>query len=452
MRFVPLDFPAIERIVVDASRRPTTKDQKAACQALTSLEPEEKLRVLRQFVEREHRRRAQGSSGWAPHVYVAGAIGPREVLPWSREDVDFVLTTIIADTGVLPPTLAVRAVKEFSRDHAIDAALRKTIGRTAHAMWPDDDGEGVLFRDSAAALRALIGAPAKAPKRAKPKPANALAAKKKKPAHVAKAPAKAQVKAKAKRPAKASFAESVKRLMKSACPSYRYVSTGGGSGPLITFERPVSARTPHLEEHVVFQKGLHGASWFRVNLFAVIKGAGANGPMEHTVLEGASLGPDVRYETDAALEAALDAACAGLERGAAKTFAPIEKRYSALDRLFGGLVAHYSQFLATDGAKLAPDDFVEVEGSNPPKVAAFDAFVRFLAKKKLSFDGAKIDLETPLWRFWHNGRPMRATDYRKGDYYDCSKCDAFVSLSRGKLAPRKVSGFGVHYAFVCKKH
>ena len=41
---------------------------------------------------------------------------------------------------------------------------------------------------------------------------------------------------------------------------------------------------------------------------------------------------------------------------------------------------------------------------------------------------------------------------QKSDYYDCSKCSAFVSRSRGKLVPRKLAGFGTHHAFVCKKH
>lgn len=255
-----------------------------------------------------------------------------------------------------------------------------------------------------------------------------------------------------KKAAKASFAEAVKRALASACPTLRYVSTGGGSGPLVTFERPAPAHAPHLKEHVVFQKGLHGASWFRVNVFAVIGGAGANGPMEHTVLEGATLGRDVSFATDAELVAALDAASKVLERGAATAFASVEKQYPALESLFAPIVAHYTQFLSTDGAKLAPADFVETEGSNPPAIVAFDAFVRFLGAKKLLPGDKTLDLVTPLWRFWHNGRPMRATDYRKDDYYDCTTCGAFVSFKRGKLAPRKLTGFGVHHAFVCQKH
>lgn len=439
-----LDFPAIERIVVEASHRPTNADQKAACSALVTLAPAEKIRVLRLFVERDRRRRAEGRSGdWVPHVYVKGAIGPREVLPWSRDDVEHFLTAIIEETGVLPPTIAVRMVKELGESAPLDAKLQRLVARTAHAMWPDDDGEGVLFRDSAAALRALIGAPTKT----KTTKAKAASQKTAKPT-----PTKTKAAPKTKRAPKASFADAVKRAMERDCPAYRYVSTGGGSGPLVTFARPAPARARHLREHVVFQKGLHGASWFRVNLFATIEGPGANGPMEHTVLEGASLGRDVSFAADAELEAALAAACAGLEAGAAKIFARVEKAYAPLDRLFGGLVAHYTQFLKTDGAKLAPDDFVETEGSNPPTIVAFDAFMRFLGKKKLLVGDKAIDLVTPIWRFWHNGRPMRASDYRKGDYYDCAKCGAFVSFKRGTLAPRRVAGFGTHHAFVCQKH
>ncbi len=346
------------------------------------------------------------------------------------------LNAIIAETGVLPPAIALRAVKEFAANRELDAALRETVERTAHAMWPDDDGEGALFRKTAAALRALIGAPVKVSKKpAKPAPVQA-----------------SKTKTKAKTPAKTSFADAVRRHMKGACPGYRFLSTSGGSGPLVTFERASPAKMRELKERVVFQKGLHGASWFRVSFFADIEGAGANGGVEHTVLEGAPLGKDVSFESNSALEAALGEACARLEATAARVFAPVEKRFRDLDRLFGHLVAHYSRFLAAEGAKLSSDDFVETEGSNPSTVVAFDAFVRSLVKQKLIFKDSKIDLATPLWRFWHDGRPMRASDYRKGDYYDCATCRAFVSFSKGKLVPRKVSGFGVHHAFVCNKH
>lgn len=249
---------------------------------------------------------------------------------------------------------------------------------------------------------------------------------------------------------KASFAERVRRHV-AACPGYRFVSTGGGSGPLVTFARTPPAKMPRLHEQIVFQKGLHGADWFRVNFFPSFDGAGANGEMEHALYEGATLGPDAHWKTGDELDAALADACARLEGEASRFFATAEGRYAALDALFGDLVGHYARFLRADGAELAPADFVDDDG-NRPKIRAFDAFVRFLTKSKLAFADPKLDLETPLWRFWHGGRPMRQSDFRKDDYYDCSKCGAFVSFKRGKLVARKIAGFGTHHAFVCGKH
>lgn len=449
-----IDFQAIEAQVVRAASLPTRTDVVAACRSLAALTPADKILALRRFVERDRRRRAAGRSGdWVPHTFVQGAIGTHEVLPWTRSDVDFILDAIVEETGCLPPALAVRAVRQFTAGHELDASLRRAIARTARAMWPDDDGEGVPFRDAAAALRTLIGAPVGAAgKRGRVVPGRA--AKKAASSATKAAPSAPRTKQARPRaaPARASFAELVKRHMKEACPSYRYVSTGGGSGPLVTFERPTSKQRPHLQQQVVFQKGLHGASWFRVNLFAMVTATGANGPMPHTVLEGASLGKDVRFATTAELDAALGAACAGLERGAAAAFARVERRYLALDRLFSTLVAEYTRFLATDGARLAPGDFHDTEGSNPPTIKAFDVFVRFLTRRKLMPVDRAIDLITPLWRFWHHGRPMRATDYLKGEYYDCTRCDAFVTRARGQLVARKLPGFGTHHAFVCKKH
>ena len=287
-----------------------------------------------------------------------------------------------------------------------------------------------------------------APKKAK----KAASATKRAAPKKAKKAASAAKKAAPKKAAKASFAEHVRRHVAEACAGWRFVETSGGSGPLVTFERPAPKSAPHLRERVVFQKGLHGADWFRVNFFPSIEGAGASGPLEHALFEGATLGPDVRWATDAELDAALAAACARVEGAAEKEFAPAERHYAALDALFGDLVGHYTRFLAKEGAKLPPEAFFDDEESNPPTIAAFDAFRAALAKAKLLPVDPKLDLETPLWRFWHSGRPMRATDYRKDDYYDCTKCGAFTSFKRGKLVASKLAGFGVHHAFVCGKH
>jgi hypothetical protein len=49
-------------------------------------------------------------------------------------------------------------------------------------------------------------------------------------------------------------------------------------------------------------------------------------------------------------------------------------------------------------------------------------------------------------------RSMREIDYDPNDYYDCTKCSAFVRRVRARLERHKVDGFGVHYALVCNKH
>ena len=106
----------------------------------------------------------------------------------------------------------------------------------------------------------------------------------------AKGVAKKAPKKASKKPAtKSSFAALVRRAMSEKLPSYRFIDTTGGSGPLVTFERArahahASAVAPRgLVESVVFQKGLHGGTWFRVNLFPSFDGAVAMGPTQHAL-------------------------------------------------------------------------------------------------------------------------------------------------------------------------
>lgn len=242
---------------------------------------------------------------------------------------------------------------------------------------------------------------------------------------------------------KSSFAAVVRAVMEEALPGYRFVDTQGGSGSLVRFQRPAEG----VVEHVVFQKGLHGADWFRVNLDASFEGPGALGPHAHTLLEGVTLGPDVRWETGAELETALRSACARLEAKAIDAFAPFEKAVSRYAALFGDLPLHYATWLKGEGASLSPEQFRGEE-----KVEAFDAFYAWLGAKKLRDDDLPGDLLTCLWRFWHEARPMRESDYDPEDYYDCTQCSAFVRRARASLTQHALPGFGTHYALVCAKH
>ena len=112
------------------------------------------------------------------------------------------------------------------------------------------------------------------------------------------------------------------------------------------------------------------------------------------------------------------------------------------------LVSRRVPFVNTTGSKLADSDFSD-SGDGP--LPAFESWKRSLEKKKL-LAGLPGDLETPLWRFWNGGRPMRQEDYRKGDYYDCTRCKGFTSFARGRLVKTMDPVVGAHYAFVCKKH
>ncbi|MGC4064797.1 MAG: hypothetical protein QM784_09165 [Polyangiaceae bacterium] len=243
------------------------------------------------------------------------------------------------------------------------------------------------------------------------------------------------------------FAGLVRRSAESVLPNYRFVGTSGGSGPVVTFHRP--SEHERLRELVVFQKGLRGSDWFRVNFIPMFVGAGTSGStMEHELAEGTPLGPDVHWSTDAELASALAATCAGVEARAAQVFEAYERAYPAFEALFGDLVEHYSSWFSAKGHELPLDAFVENDAG---AIIAFDVWKASLEGDGL-FEGIASDLLTPLWRFWHNGRPMRREDYRRDDYYDCSRCGAFTSFARGTLVKAEDTTFGEHYVFVCKKH
>jgi hypothetical protein len=249
---------------------------------------------------------------------------------------------------------------------------------------------------------------------------------------------------------KVSFADAVRKAMSAHAPQYRFTDTSGGSGPLVRFERPhkTKAKNGLLVEVVMFQKGLHGADWFRVNFFPSFEAPAAIGTTSHALWEGATLGKDVSWKTTDELTDALDVACAALEKKAQTFFVPFEKETPKLDVLLGSLVSLYVDWLETVGSKLPMDQFKDDDGG---KLPAYESFRKWLDAKKLT-KGFKGDLDTCLWRFWHGARPMREIDYDKSDYYDCTKCGAFVRRARATLTKHKVPGFGVHYALVCNKH
>lgn len=253
-----------------------------------------------------------------------------------------------------------------------------------------------------------------------------------------------------KKAQKASFAVAVREAMTTHNAKYRFVETTGGSGPLVSFERPhaAKAKVGRLREVVTFQKGLHGADWFRVNLFPTFEAGGATGTIDHTLWAGQTLDKDVSWETSDQLATALNAAAKSLEAKAKKFFTPFERETSRLDALFGRLVEHYARWLKEEGSTLSMDRFKDDDAG---KLPAFVAFTDWLEKKKLT-QGLKGDVDGCLWRFWHSGRPMREIDYDPNDYYDCTECSAFVRRARATLKRRKVPGFGVHHALVCNKH
>jgi hypothetical protein len=236
--------------------------------------------------------------------------------------------------------------------------------------------------------------------------------------------------------------------MRAHLPAWVFVGTTGGSGPLVTFERPVTVRSRRgrLSESVTFQKGLHGADWFRVTLSASYEGPAATGTMHH-VRGTTTLGEDVSWTSGEELVVALDAQCKKLERRASTFFQPFEKSRARMDALYGDLLKHYGAWLRTEGSALPIEGFWMPE-EEPNRIPAYEAFERWVRRKRLTAGLRDVD----LWPFWHEGRPMREIDYEKDDYYDCSKCSAFVRRARARLEKLRVPGFGTAYALVCKKH
>jgi hypothetical protein len=197
---------------------------------------------------------------------------------------------------------------------------------------------------------------------------------------------------------------------------------------------------------VTFQKGLHGADWFRVTLSASYEGPGATGTISH-VLGMTTLGKDASWASGQELVAALDKQCRGLDRRARTFFGPFEKSRARMDAFYGDLLRHYGAWLKTEGSALPIEEFRMGEEGNriPP---AFEAFQRWVRRKGLASGLRGVH----LWPFWHQGRPMREIDYEDDDYYDCTKCSAFLRRARARLEKRRVPGFGTAYALVCNKH
>jgi hypothetical protein len=170
----------------------------------------------------------------------------------------------------------------------------------------------------------------------------------------------------------------------------------------------------------------------------------------HCLTEGV-LGPDLHWETPAELTAHLEALCSSVDAHAATFFERIENDYLKYVRLFDTLVKHYTSWFEQAGHELPQQDFYGTDDENGiRRVAAFSVFAQYIATEKLSAGLPEKTVGPCLWRFWHGDRPMRATDYRKGDYYACTKCKNLVA--RGRFEQQLDPVFGEHYAFFCKKH
>ncbi len=196
---------------------------------------------------------------------------------------------------------------------------------------------------------------------------------------------------------KLSFADAARRAMRAHNPRHRFLETTGGSGPLVSFESvAIKAKKGRLRELVMLQKGLHGADWFRVNLYPIFEGSAASGAMEHTLWAGRTLGKNVSWKRDPELEASLDVACSSLEPSSKMFFTRFEKQLGKVDSLFGSLVTLYTQWLRAEGEAIPRGDFKDDDAGNLP---AYESFRKSLLKKKL-LTGVGGDIDTCLWRFW----------------------------------------------------
>lgn len=125
-----------------------------------------------------------------------------------------------------------------------------------------------------------------------------------------------------------------------------------------------------------------------------------------------------------------------LEEKAAAFFAKFEAAYAGFDKLYGRLDAHYKAWLEAKGSGFPPAQFgMDDDG----KSAAFDSFLETLKEQKLAAD-LPGDCETPLWRYWGAGRPMRQEDYQRmaqhaGERRRIDDLDELARHLREKLAP-----------------
>jgi hypothetical protein len=247
-----------------------------------------------------------------------------------------------------------------------------------------------------------------------------------------------------------TFPSLVQRVVDVHLPGRRLVHRVGGSGPILEYEPQAAPERPRLGERVRFQRGLHGGAWFRVELVPVLHGDAAGGrTIVHELRGGQMIGNDRAFSDTTALAGELDVAGAELRAAADAFFAPYRAAYAEYDRLLGPMPEHYARWFAAGGSELPLTDFMTDDQSG--RVPAFDAFSGWLCAG-IATEGLLPGWKVCLWRFWHEGRPMRAGEYARGEHYYCSECPAFLSLRRGRLIERLDRAFGPYTALVCPKH
>ena len=213
-----------------------------------------------------------------------------------------------------------------------------------------------------------------------------------------------------------------------ALPAYRFVRTTGGSGPLVEFRAPDRAK--RIAQTIVFQKGLHGASWFRVNVYTTFD----RNEIDHAMM------PDVRFATDAELEAGLARAASQLDTLATRRAARVAKQARALAAMLDP--AQVRAWMRASGDKLAPalfdpDDFAE---------GAFADFKRWLRG-----NGAFVAAgETALWQWWCDHHPrkkqpaVRFAASRVELRHGAKKI--VITIKKGELEVRRDGGCYTTYA------
>ena len=228
-----------------------------------------------------------------------------------------------------------------------------------------------------------------------------------------------------------SFAVAARAAMR-ALPAYRFVRTTGGSGPLVEFRAPARAR--RVTQTVVFQKGLYGGAWFRVNVYTSFD----RHAIDHATMR------DVRFSTDAELVAALARAVKRLDALATRRAARVAEQARTLAAMLDP--AQVKRWMAAEGHALAPGLFDPDDLAN----GAFARFRRWLrARGRYVVSG-----ELALWQWWcdHHPRkkqppPVRVTASRV-ELRHRRKKPIVLTIKKGELEVQRDGGCYTTYASV----